>query len=135
MNEHAQFKIDTSGFVRIDPEGNTYAFENLSPFQQGAVEAALRELNARLFKSDGYTEADFFGFRHLSASALQRIMADCERRLFDFSAKGIDAAGDHARGEAFWRAVSARHLVLSGYPPAHLSLAEDGLIHLSEVGE
>lgn len=135
MNEHTQFKIDTSGGVERlnDWTGHTkWRWSDLSPFQQGAVEAALRELRFRLRAARHYDAAKNVRFDRLTPATLQRIMADCERQA---AAAYSDRAPDRLDGEIFWEARQAGRLRSHGFPPLTTSLAEDGLIHLSEVGE
>lgn len=131
MNEHTQFKIDTSGYVggsKLHLSGRIY-WSDLSPFQQGAVEAALSGGASNFHPgSDGWRA---WSFSDLAPAALQRIMADCESR--EAKTQFCDWRDQEFAGREFW--LLRQSFNLEGFPPLTISLAEDGLIHLSEVGE
>lgn len=136
MNEQTQFKIDTSGLVFVPRPGapqypDAWGFDHLSPFQQGAEGEARRELFEKLDRH-GERFADVAAaqcFSRWHPSALQRIMADCGR----YEALQMTGVIRIMDGGLWWAARQAGALVDLGFPPLTISLAEDGLIHLSEV--
>ena len=140
MNEQTQFKVDTSGAVRMKEHHPgcvqcVIDLTDLSPFQQGAESDARRELAERLMRegmtADQAREATAFHRWH--PSALQRIMADCERAVDLFVVPmGPLYNANVAGGRCFWSDRQASYLG-EEFPPLTISLAEDGLIHLSEV--
>lgn len=137
MNEHTQFKIDTSGAVRFDSNDGrpTYLrFEDMTDFTQGVVEAALRGLLSVLFGPDGEGYSDdqlssMVAYRLLAPATLAQIMADCDRWSSEYGGPDLNEAFD---GQMFWGTRNMGEWSDVGFPPVALSLAEDGLIHLSE---
>jgi len=128
------FVLDTSGAVPMpSAHGGTVAFlwGGLIPFQQGAVEAALRECWAAPMKdANGGKWPVKPGFSDLAPTALARIVEDCER--FQQSRWNTHPTADPERqrlqGAAYWKSGGA----FGGFPPLDLYLADDGLIHHRE---
>lgn len=127
-----EFKLDTSGVVRLwnPAKGRETIWPDLSPFVQGYTRRGMEELNERLFKSDGYTEADFIGYLHLAPETLVRIMEDCAavQEIIDSYPGRPDL--QQAQGRDFWTArQNGKWSVLNRivrFPPLTLSLGDDG---------
>lgn len=134
------FKLDTSGivlpFARYDPKWNAapcgYQWPDLTPFQQGAVEAALTALNnsRSYMPGDGMTGARELGFSDLAPATLARIMEDCGDRPSAFA-----PGHDRACGRNYWNGVASGQYAASGTPPLTLYLGDDGLIYLREAAQ
>lgn len=112
-------------------------WSDLTPFQQGAVEAALRDAQEALWEdyvyglpADQLTDmGKAWHFRHLAPATLARIMADCERLKVQYPSYRYNMSG----GRKFWLERQAKIFEKeSNLPPLTLHLADDGLIHIKE---
>lgn len=134
-------QIDMSGAVWVnnvpiywDATAPGGIVKHLTPFTQGTIRVALEELNARLFKSGGYTEADFFGYRHLAPETLAWFIAEGERftrPIIKSAALSRSAkkpiTGEDA-GKRFWAA--RQRGLYSDHRPVTLTVRDDGLIYV-----
>lgn len=129
------FTLDTSGFVWLQHGqlANTY-WEDLTPFQQGYVEALLAsisELPSGINPPAG--EWRPFAFSDLAPEALAMILRDCERihgRARGALTNGLARPTDP--GGAFWR-LRQRGIYGDDFPPLTPSLSDDGRVHLREA--
>lgn len=122
------FTFDTSGFV---PDTNPlsgrsrYHWTDLSPFVQGTLEAAARELYERLL-TVGWTKAEAsaaVAFSRWSPDALALILRDCERYCEHHEISGLTAVA----GRAYWD--NRQHgLYLVTSPPLHHFLNDAGKV-------
>lgn len=112
--------IDTSGEVWMEPVplGDIMRWSDLLPFYQGFVRAALEAWN--LSQDTAATGLGCWGFRHLSGSALARMLEDC-RVMADKLACPLTEQD----GGAFWRKfMSAKY---------RLYLTPDGKIEVEDA--
>ena len=130
------FQLDTSGAVwdrDARPLRSAISWPDLIPFCQGAVEAALRELldngAADDARRQGLSFADLLRFDRIAPATLARIMADCFQWADRFGPDWPDAAS----GCDFWSERQAERWESEGFPPLHLYLGDDGLIHHRET--
>jgi hypothetical protein len=140
------FKFDTSGAVIIEhwpadgSEVEFYRFEwsDLSPFEQGYVEALLASL--RWWIAEGPrnrygspTEARRARFSDLAPSTLARIREDCGRFTARFKTQ---TKAKHGAG--FWRERNRGFYGVAGnrgrpaFPPLTPFLSDDGKVRLRE---
>jgi hypothetical protein len=68
------------------------------------------------------------GFSDLAGESLGRILDDCQR-VPDYAYPGWISEG---AGRQFWRDRQAGGLAVQGLPPLTPTLAEDGLVYLTE---
>ncbi|MGA0604913.1 hypothetical protein ACO2Q0_02850 [Phenylobacterium sp. VNQ135] len=132
----ADFQLDTSGAVGpytldaatpgfVAPNGVRTCFltwDELTPFQQGYVRAALADAPAVGPAAD----LRFPRFSDLSPATLEAMLGDCERRRGRVTGERV--------GALFWKNRQGGHEVDEGFPPLTLFLADDGLIHHREAG-
>lgn len=131
--------LDTSGRVAGDVGGLAVwrEFEELSPFQQGYVKAALHRLSVDLL-AQWLDDVDAYrapAFRDLAPEALAAMLKDCQE------------VGDYAEffavdpGTSFWLnrqsewpAWGERRLrLVPRFPPLTLYLGDDGKIYQRET--
>lgn len=135
----SDFQLDTSGFVVLPASrapGASFAYDrpiewsDLTPFQQGAVESALKSQEWCPMNDDLY------GFSSLAPATLARIMADCEWKMRVvgppiLDERGVDVFWTIKRGADFWAARQAGEQG-DHFPPLALYLADDGLIYIKK---
>lgn len=136
------FELDTSGFVHgwVQPHGerkgyagpNRFSFDDLDPFTQGYVEAALTWAAERFsfeFKRDRVRHAQF---SDLAPETLARIVEDCAKALADWQQENQNAPEYGAR---FWKDRQADHLngMEPRFPPLAAHLGDDGKIYFKEA--
>lgn len=142
------FTLDTSGAVQFVtlPNGSqalAVTWGHLDPFTQGYVEALFAwwsaELLAEQTKVVGLVEDEFrprirlhsLGFRHLSPSALERIVRDCGEHRKIYRAAYNDSRNPK-RGGWFWKNRQAGMWTREGFPPLTVSLDDAGKVTLAE---
>lgn len=140
--------FDTSGHFHIMPghplhrfmRANILTWDDLTPFQQGYVEALFESAWPDLlsqFIAKGMSEPEDHAdcvkpeFSDLSPDALAMILADCERF------RGRTSSQSRAVGALFWKNRAGGYLSDDGWMPLRVSLSDDGKIHLTnrEGGE
>jgi hypothetical protein len=142
----AHFTLDTSGMVKgyvrdfwlgastpqIIPGRYTapnewgIAWDDLSPFAQGCVEAMLRSLPAQYRTSEKAPEPKLRRFRDLAPETLALILRDCEAYERRYPATRLRT--DHrARGANYWRDRQ------KGLKPLTPYLGDDGKVYLREA--
>lgn len=135
----AEFTLDTGGEVIFpainamtgdpDPVHLSYRWSDLTPFQQGYVEAALRDFLAGSLGP--LASGNIVGFSDLAPSALERILKDCEGRWPHVPhLKGAENQRDE--GRAFWHFRNQG--IIPGFPPLHVFLNDAGQVDLREAG-
>lgn len=151
----AEFQLDTSGAVER-PAGYTrwgvdraLTWEDLSPFVQGYVEAAIKSLgrvarcpvccstgtvvrykrppmSITCGQCDGAGK-EFARFRFLAPETLALILKDCEA-----ATEGrLDGSAKHG----CWLWQDRNNSVCRGFPPLTPTLADDGKVYLREAGQ
>lgn len=127
------FQLDTSGAVD-GPEGDLedfYRWNDLTPFTQGYVEAALRAYSDRL--TTGLGEPLHVGYSDLAPETLARIIEDCTTFLEWNRLAGTRcfvADGMTARGRSWWGERN-RGLDAPRWPPLTLTLGDDGKVRFA----
>jgi hypothetical protein len=126
-----EFTLDTSGYVRflvphtLDEVRRHWS--DLTPFQQGYVEALFADLTLETATGDLVTAYGFF--RDLSPEALARIMGDCERF-------GELPVGEHGLSEAgitFWQARQWGYLRHDKFLPQRVWLDDSGKVQIGDA--
>lgn len=125
----ADFTLDTSGAVWVDPidaPGIGWLWSDLTPFQQGYVEAMKR---ARRIARPEYLSNRRLDWRFsdLSPEALALILRDCAERLTQICWPDENTSQD---GRDFWESRQ-RGFLIPGFRPLTVSLDDDGKAHLS----
>lgn len=134
----AEFTLDTSGRVEcassFQPIGWAI-WSDLTPFQQGYIEAALRSYWLTLALA-GPMFAERCAFRHLAPSALERILKDCA--CFENLAGGLGLTKLGEReGRYFYVGRNSGSLTdafAAAFPPLHVFLNDAGQVVLREAG-
>lgn len=144
----SEFKLDTSGEVRAtrlieQPDGNWrshWSWPDLSPFEQGYVEAMFASLHTEggayvLPTADGGEAVTFFPkFRDLAPETLARIREDCAGWMTLHTSTLV-----REQGADFWRARQSGEVYSYAKPPTEdfpiltVYLGDDGLIRFREV--
>jgi len=161
--------LDTSGRIAVPPadkwelaSSDTYSWSDLSPFEQGYVEALFASARLRIAYDTGSTvrmERRDARFSDLSPEALERVRRDCAEFQTSVAWKGYVGGAlsnpgliDPERcGEMFWRERNGQsggfvgafgfpqeyahrlHERAELFPPLQPYLADDGKIHLREA--
>lgn len=127
------FQLDTSGEVALpwhgwgDKREPVTTWGKLTPFTQGYIEALLEAAGDAIFlRING---AQDFAFSDIAPATLARIMADCFQWADRFGPDWPDAAS----GCDFWSERQAERWESEGFPPLHIYLGDDGLIHHRET--
>jgi hypothetical protein len=119
--------LDTSGRVAGTHAGIAvwYEFEDLSPFQQGYVEALFADM--RRLGIEGHREFEYRDnrFSDLSPAALAMIIRDCEGQAKAYT----DRVPDTVDGGIFWSGRQGWRL--RGFPPLTITLSDGGKIELA----
>lgn len=135
----SEFSLDTSGSIQFrDSHGElmTYRWSDLTPFEQGYVEAMFASLYDPVFKKPVLRSGpiDFRGvaFRHLAPETLARILKDCEAYRGERDKRGPYPASywTAETGADFWGSRQAGTWI--SFPLLDVTLADDGLIYLRE---
>lgn len=132
--------IDTSGRVRAMPNAahpaNWICWSDLSPFTQGYVEAALRELVQRMVADDAvvYTMEQCrraSRFHALAPVTLARMIEDCARKAAQLQQtfSPMRYGRTQTDGANFWRFRQHGDGVACGFPCVALYVADDWLIY------
>lgn len=134
------FTLDTSGVVadaspsppRVNGEPCSYRWENLTPFQQGYVEAALSEYAVRKawrLRHGGPNDIPpAVPFRHLAPETLALVLKDCERRDHEDFVNINGSTDVRAEGRWFWTARQRGSL--ETFPPLTVTPGDDGKVYL-----
>lgn len=126
-----KFALDTSGDVMIPkPDAamdDFVCWDDLTPFEQGYVEAMLTESRKRLFHNpyDAY-RARASGFRDLAPETLAMVRRDCEAALSDEYSLAREMAHE---GGIFWGERQGGSE--PRFPPLTPYLGDDGKVYLS----
>lgn len=135
------FQLDTSGEVmvtapngtRFSPSGSALmmaTWPDLSPFEQGYVEAAFQELVHRL--TEGLIhhpdEKVAVGFSALAPETLEAIGKDCAKFLK--GCEGTRVWGFASDGRLFWEGRQRGHMP-ANYPPLTPTLNDAGKVVFS----
>lgn len=124
----SEFNLDTSGVVReYDNAGGLMGelrWSDLSPFEQGYVEAMFAEFLAGFSQYEKITQ--LAGFSDLAPETLSAIQKDCAGAPSDYAfPKGAEG------GARFW---DVRQLGdYPEYPPLTPYLGDDGRVYLRET--
>lgn len=133
----ADFTLDTSGAVEIPDSGGQvrrgWLWSDLSPFAQGYIEAALKELfvsQAAIAARKGHKTHNFSArrFDRLAPSTLAAMLRDCKHdvAMGERIGSGEDRTSRKA-GRKFW--IERQTGRLFDCPPLTLSIGDDGLIY------
>lgn len=116
----SEFKLDTSGIVdfHVGSLNSFRMWKDLSPFEQGYVEALLRFANDHL----GDVHSNQYGFSDLAPETLAQIREDCT--VMEDEKKWLNKIED---GYWFWTSRQIGNL--SYMPPLTLYLSDDGKLH------
>lgn len=122
----ADFTLDTSGFVDGPPAGvrtKRIYWSDLSPFEQGYVEAMLRGQQFRR----GANAPPWVGFSDLAPSTLEAIRKDCAAYQRRHGSDTLPASA----GAAFWRMRQRGDYVggLFVWPPLIIYVGCDGKVY------
>lgn len=143
----SEFRLDTSGEVRGSrlvegPDGNWrshWAWPDLSPFEQGYVEAKFASMERapngspilRGTTSKQIGTAHFVGFSDLAPETLAAIRKDCAGlRKRHVIVSGVPEH-ERAHGRGAW--CNRQLGKTPGFPPRTLILSDDGLIRFSDT--
>lgn len=110
--------FDTSGTVRRPGFARPLAWSDLSPFEQGYVEALFVETR----RANPHHPVVGCGFSDLAPEALVMILRDCEGWLKLYP----KASG----GASFWRCRQDQLVTRPDFPPLTVYLGDDGRVHL-----
>ena len=142
----SNFQLDTSGAVLKPvadipgintPQFHPIQWTDLTPFQQGAVGAALREV------ANGHGVTQFNEgwraprFSDLAPATLARIMWDCER-LWEAQKGRMIYVNTQYDGALFWGNRKGPGMLMhygEVFLPLTLYLGGDGLIYAKETGQ
>lgn len=133
------------GILELDTSGRVHGFagsgrfprdyrewEDLTPFQQGYVEALFAEVPPALVPNgdpetgESWDEEDPRGFSDLSPEALAMILADCDRQALVYT----DRTPDQTDGRIFWSGRQHNVLRSRGFPPLTPYLSDEGRVCL-----
>lgn len=132
----ADFTFDTSGEVyTLDgPAPGSYLWPDITPFTQGTLTAAARELYERLIAEGWTPEAarDAVAYRNWSPAALARIMGDCEAfgRTWRMTEPDRGFAQGEQGGRDFWWMRQRGALTEPPFPPLTFTLSDDGKVEV-----
>lgn len=116
--------FDTSGTVRRPGFARPLAWSDLSPFEQGYVEALLRSYSDTL--TEGLGEPLMVGFSDLDPEALAMSLRDCEAMEADWPLQAQPAD----LGATYWREQQRGALATKGFPPLTVYLGDDGRVQI-----
>lgn len=120
-------QIDMSGYVDgLNGLNDFWASTDLTPFTQGAIKAALGELNLERFRRLGDSAQRYYvrlGFRHLAPETLAWFIAEGERFTQMYGEWPLE---EHGRG--FWEGRQ-RDKHSPEFEPVTLTVRDDGLIY------
>ncbi|MCR5876962.1 hypothetical protein [Phenylobacterium sp. J367] len=126
------FTLDTSGYVTAQRATSggpfTFSWSDLTPFQQGYVEALFASIAARATREAGWRDVPY-GFHHLAPETLARILKDCEAYQGRYLAMQLTGS-DATWGRYFW--ADRQNGIYADWPPLTVTLGDDGLIYLRE---
>ncbi len=135
------FTLDTSGeivlpYPHLHPWPRGYRWEDLTPFTQGAVRAAIAGIPGPFVGI--WTPDRGPGFSDLAPETLARIMEDCERAKATLDSYPGRPDLEERQGREFWasRQTEGPHHWANAvvrYPHVTLYLADDGMIYLKET--
>lgn len=124
----AAFTFDTSGTVRRPGFARPLSWGDLSPFEQGFVEAAARAFWEGLGDDVGAAMAHLghkVCFSDLAPDTLAAILKDCESFL-----ERMGGNAPAARGRGFWAGRQRGVWADFGLAPLTPYLGDDGRLHL-----
>jgi hypothetical protein len=129
------FTLDTSGFVEGPPQGvrtKRFWWKDLTPFQQGYVEAALRPREGLYYP----LTSRFAGFSDLAPETLAAMLKDCASFVNYVDGLGSSALGAR-EGARFWNGRNSGALGdgawAAAFPPVTLYLGDDGRVYAREA--
>jgi hypothetical protein len=121
----SDFTLDTSGEVACDEHGWAHVWSDLTPFQQGYVEAALRPREGLYYP----LTSRFAGFSDLAPETLAAMLKDCEAWQRELR---LASPATAASGAGFWE--DRRRGLWRHFPPLTLYLGDDGKVLQSPEG-
>jgi len=128
----SSFTFDTSGVVgpiKLPERTHTLnvGWNDLSPFAQGYVEAAMREfVEQQRLSKPGF----WVGFRHIHPEALATILRDCEAWLTEYTERSAATIPSMPEvGREFWRIRQEGKR--RTFPPLTITLGDDGKVCLA----
>ncbi|MET3527264.1 hypothetical protein [Phenylobacterium koreense] len=125
--------FDTSGYVWQPPGAKSIykvRWEDLSPFEQGYVQALLRGVDLVGQWLDTVDPYRAPGFSDLAPEALAMILRDCEARAPAYAAS---MRYPPSAGRSFWRVRQHGHVPT--FPPLRVFLNDAGKVCLASSGD
>lgn len=128
--------LDTSGRVECTGPAcicHAAAWEQISPFAQGYIEALFASHSISRYRSDEDRTYSHGAFDMLAPETLARIIADCEARIAGLSPQSYPNATRLSvrDGHLFWQ--HRQEGVHSAFPPLTVQLGGDGKVRFAEA--